>query len=100
MLQPIEVKALPEYRLWLRFSDGVEGEVDLSPFRGRGVFTLWDDPRAFEAVRIGPGRAISWSDEVELCPDSLYLQITGKRPEELFRDLEAISDLDVMSPRA
>ncbi len=91
MVEPIKVKALPGYRLWIRFTDGVEGEVDLSPLRGRGVFSLWDDPQAFESVRIGPGRAIAWSDEVELCPDSLYLQITGKRPEELFPGLEAIS---------
>ena len=34
-----------------------------------------------------PGRGVSWGDEVELCADSLYLMITGKRPEELFETL-------------
>lgn len=89
MLRPLAVKALPGHRIWLRYSDGTEGEVDLSHLVGRGVFRLWDQPAAFEAVTIGPGRAIHWSDEVELCPDSLYMQLTGKSPEEVFPTLRA-----------
>ena len=30
MFKPVDVRALPHYRLWLRYSDGMEGEVDLS----------------------------------------------------------------------
>jgi hypothetical protein len=52
---PIEVKALDSYRLWVKFSDGVEGTVDLWEFAGRGVFALWNDYREFERVHIGPG---------------------------------------------
>ncbi len=89
MLRPIAVKALPDRRIWLRYSDGTEGEVDLSHLAGRGVFTLWDEPGAFEAVIIGPGRAIRWSEEVELCPDTLYMRLTGKTPEEVFPALRA-----------
>lgn len=29
MFKPIEVKALKSYRLFIKFSDGAEGEVDL-----------------------------------------------------------------------
>jgi hypothetical protein len=84
MLQPTAVKALPGHRIWVRYSDGNEGVVDLSHLAGRGVFAAWDRPGAFEAVTIGPGRAIRWGDEVELCPDSLYMRMTGKSAEELF----------------
>ena len=38
MLRPVEVKALSDYRLWVRYSDGVTGEVDLSHLAGKGVF--------------------------------------------------------------
>ena len=31
MPRPVEVRALEPYRIWLRYDDGVEGEVDLSP---------------------------------------------------------------------
>lgn len=30
MTRLIEVKPLPNYRLWLRYEDGVEGEIDFS----------------------------------------------------------------------
>jgi hypothetical protein len=89
MLRPLGVRALPGHRLCLRYSDGTEGEVDLSRLVGRGVFTIWNQPGVFEAVTLGPGRSVHWSDEVELCPDSLYLEITGKAPEELFPALRA-----------
>ena len=29
MIAPVDVKPLPRYRLWCRFSDGTEGEADL-----------------------------------------------------------------------
>lgn len=79
----LEVKARPDYRLWLRYDDGAQGEVDLSDLVGRGVFALWNEPAAFEGVHIGPGGGIAWTPEVELCPDATYLRLTGKPVEEL-----------------
>lgn len=87
MFKPVEVKALSDYKIWVRFADGTEGQVDLSHLAGRGVFALWQDASAFQNVRIGPGREIAWNDEVELCPDSIYLKLTGKTPEEAFPNL-------------
>jgi hypothetical protein len=87
MIRPVSIKALPNYRIYIRFSDGVEGEVDLSDLVGQGVFEAWNDRRFFEGVHIGPDRQIQWSDEIELCPDSIYLKLTGKTPEELFPEL-------------
>lgn len=87
MFKPIEVTPLPGYRLRLRYEDGIEGEVDLSHLAGKGVFRLWNAVGAFERVAIGNHGAIRWSDEVELCPDALYLQITGKSPEDAFSSL-------------
>jgi hypothetical protein len=88
MIRPVEVRALPEYKLYIRYDDGAEGEVDLSRLAGRGVFALWEEPGRFESVSIGPHREIHWSDEVELCPDSLYFELTGKSPEEVFPNLK------------
>lgn len=84
MYKPVEIKALPEYKLWLRYADGAEGEVDLSDLAGRGVFELWNDEGAYENVRIGAQGEITWGDDIELCPDALYLRLTGKTPEEVF----------------
>ena len=87
MFKAVQVKALPNCKIWVRFADGVEGEVDLSHLAGRGVFSLWRQPGGFEAVHIGPSGEIAWSDEVDICPDSVYLRLTGKTPEEVFPNL-------------
>ncbi len=84
MLHPISVQALPKYRIHIKYSDGAEGDVDLSEFAGRGVFAAWNDPEFFGLVHIGEHRQIRWNDEVELCPDMIYMRLTGKTPKEYF----------------
>jgi hypothetical protein len=79
-----KVKVLPGYRLELVFDDGVSGVVDLSEGVGQGVCALWRDPLVFEQVRIGSSGELVWGDRIDLCPDSLYLKVTGKKPEDIF----------------
>jgi len=82
-----KVTVLPGYRLDLRFDDGVSGTVDLSENVGKGVFTLWRDPLAFERVRIGSSGELAWDDRIDLCPDALYLKVSGKKLDDLFPSL-------------
>ena len=84
MPKPVDVKALPNYRIWLRYDDGIAGEIDLSDIAGQGVFTVWSDPAVFNAVRLGPHGAIEWSPDLDLCPDAMYLRLTGKTFDEVF----------------
>jgi hypothetical protein len=88
MIRTTAVRALPNYRLYLEFSDGEHGEVDLSDLAGKGVFAVWDDYSIFQNVRIGDHREVKWTDDIELCSDSLYLRLTGKTPEQLFPRLQ------------
>lgn len=74
------VKPLDGFRLWLRFSDGFEGVADLSDLAGRGVFSAWNTPGLFANVMVTEQGAVAWGDEIDLCPDTLYLRITGKSP--------------------
>ena len=90
MFKVVEVRALANYRLWVRYADGVEGIVDLSPLVGKGVFALWDNYAAFEQVYVGSSGEIAWSDSVDICPDAVYMKITGKTPQQLFPSLENI----------
>jgi hypothetical protein len=87
LIRATRVQALPEYRIYLEFSDGTKGEVDLTDLAGKGVFHVWDDYDLFERVSLGTHREIKWTDEIELSADSLYLKLTGKSPEELFPKL-------------
>jgi hypothetical protein len=79
MLKPVEVKALADYKIWVKYSDGVEGVANLSHLAGKGVFELWNDYSAFEKVYIGSNGQIAWSDKIDICPDSIYMEITGSR---------------------
>ena len=87
MFNLVDVKVLRRYYLWLRFSSGEEGEVDLSDLAGRGVFKVWEKPGVFETVNINKTGALEWSKNIDLCSDSLYLRLTGKSPEEIFSNL-------------
>lgn len=87
MFRAVHVKALPDYKLWVKYADGVEGEVDLKHLVGKGVFNLWSDYGAFEQVYIGREGQIAWSDTIDICPDTVYMAITGKTPEQLFPSL-------------
>lgn len=83
LLRPIEVKPLPEYRIWIEYEDGESGEIDLSHLSGKGVFKAWDKPGYFGRVHISPYRAIAWDDDIDLCADALYMELTGKIVEEI-----------------
>jgi len=88
--RPVEVKALQNFRIWLRYDDGTEGEVDLSDIAGRGVFKAWNEPAFFNAVRLGSHGAIEWGTDIDICPDAMYLRLTGKTPDELFPALKSV----------
>jgi hypothetical protein len=88
--RPIDVKALPNFRIWLRYDDGTEGTVDLSDLAGRGVFKAWCDLAFFDAVHLDAHGAIAWGTDIEICPDAAYLRLTGKSPEEVFPALRSI----------
>lgn len=74
-----ECRALPKYRLWLRFADGSVGEVDLSHLVGSGVFSAWSDPTFFQRVVIDAETGtVCWPGGIDLDPYVLYSKITGK----------------------
>jgi len=80
----INVTVLEHYKLKLEYDNGRRGIADLSHLVGKGVFALWNDYNAFRKVKIGSSGELSWSDQVDICPDSLYLKITNQEPEDLF----------------
>jgi hypothetical protein len=87
--RPLEVKARKNFRIWLRYDDGTEGEVDLSDMAGQGVFAAWNDVAFFNSVRLGSHGAIEWGENLDICPDAMYLRLTGKSPEEVFPALKS-----------
>jgi hypothetical protein len=87
----LEVKPLHDFCLHVRFSDGIEGKVDLSEFAGKGVFNIWSDYRQFENVSIGSGGELVWNEEVDMDGLAIYLRLTGKKPEDVLPKLRDLT---------
>jgi hypothetical protein len=65
----VACKPKPNYRVWLRFSDGLEGEVDLGYLVGQGVFEAWSSIDFFNQVQINPQTdTLTWGDDIDLDP--------------------------------
>lgn len=79
----VSVAALPNYCVQLTYDDGAAGQVDLSHLAGQGVFSAWLDSKSFGQVKLGEFGELNWGNGIELCPDALYLQLTGKSSEEV-----------------
>ena len=64
-LHVIDVRNIADYRLWLRFDDGSDGEVDLGDALSGPIFRPLQDVARFEQVRVeeeryrGPKEPIS-----------------------------------------
>lgn len=66
-------KAEEDYRLWIRFDDGLEGSVFLGNLLEIGAFKLWRDVREFEKVSVDPESAtVTWEGGIRLDNEVLY----------------------------
>ena len=79
-----DAKPVDRFHVFLRFDDGASGTVDLSHFAGRGVFRAWQQEGVFGQLSISQAGALQWPGDLDLCPDSLYLQMVGKSAGEVF----------------
>jgi hypothetical protein len=80
-MQPIvvEARALPGFRVWVRFADGTIGEDDLSGLVGQGVFKRWEQPGEFEHLRVdSDAGTVVWPGDLDIAPDALYARITAR----------------------
>ncbi len=77
----VEVRPLDGYRLFLRFEDGAEGEVDVAKMvRFEGVFAPLAERDFFLQVRVNPEiGTICWPNDADLDPDVLYSFVTGEK---------------------
>jgi hypothetical protein len=55
MNEIIEIKILDNYKIWMRFKDGITKVVDFLPFIGEGFTKELLDPEYFKKVEIESG---------------------------------------------
>ena len=69
----VAARPLPNYHVWIRFEDGLEGELSLTHLVGRGVFASWKDEREFQKMFIDEeSGTIAWPGGIDLAPDALH----------------------------
>jgi len=76
----IDVQALANYRLAVRFTDGVNGVVDISKLvqsEDAGVFSALRDDNLFRQVRLELG-VVTWPGDIDLAPDAMHAVIKQK----------------------
>ncbi|MFI5398481.1 MAG: DUF2442 domain-containing protein [Candidatus Binatia bacterium] len=73
MVGVVEARYVKDYVVWLRFSDGLEGEVDLRDELYGEVFEPLKDPAVFQAFSVQPEwRTIAWPNGADLAPEFLH----------------------------
>ncbi len=76
----VAVRHLGGHRIWLRFEDGIEGEIDLRKVvrEFSGVLAGLRDPGFVAEVRVHPEfGTITWPGELDLDPVVLYCAVKG-----------------------
>jgi hypothetical protein len=78
MLHVTAARYVGDYRIWLEFSDGMSGEVNLATSLNGPVFEPLRDIDKFREVRFDPeADTIVWPNGADLAPEYLYELATG-----------------------
>ena len=80
MVRVIDVRYARDYVLWLRFSDGTEGEVDLRKELHGEVFEPLRDKRLFSSAAVHPEwHTIAWPNGADFAPEFLHAAVKARR---------------------
>jgi hypothetical protein len=75
-VRTVRVEPRPDYRLFVEFSDGTSGEVDLSSRLFGPVFEPLRNPDMFGQVSVDEFGALTWPCGADLAPDALHRQLS------------------------
>ena len=73
MIWVTDARTLPDYRLWVRFSDATESEIDLKDFitsDARPIVAALRDLATFSAIRVDMDTVV-WANGFDLAPEFL-----------------------------
>lgn len=75
----VSARAGADYRLQLRYSDGMEGSVYVGNLLDVSSFAAWRDVRVFVAVCVDDRGAVVWPQcGIRLDPEILYLELEAR----------------------
>jgi len=72
----VEAHYVAEFKVWIRFSDGAEGEVDLSPELTGPMFEPLRNVEMFRRLVLHPElRTLVWPNGADLAPEFLRAKL-------------------------
>ena len=69
MNEIIKIKVLDNYRIWVKFKDGVTKTINIRPFIGKGFTSEILNPEYFKKVEIESGGGLTWPNGYDFCPN-------------------------------
>jgi hypothetical protein len=76
MQDVIEARYIGKYTLWIRFEDGIAGEIDLSGELLGGVFEPLRDEAYFRQFRVNADTGtLEWPNRADFAPEFLYEKV-------------------------
>ena len=71
-LHVTDAKYLHDYVIWVKFNDGIEGEVDLENELSGEIFGPLKDKTLFQSFKVDPTiETIVWENGADLAPEFL-----------------------------
>lgn len=77
LVHVVEARHLGGHRVWLRFDDGLEGEIDLAGVLRGPVFEPLRDPAYFAGFTVD--LTLTWPNGADLAPETLYRRVLEAR---------------------
>ncbi len=79
ILRITNMKYVSEYKVWLKFDDGLEGVVDLKDELWGEVFEPLKDKKTFKTARLDETlNTICWESGADFAPEYLYAKVKGR----------------------
>ncbi|WP_018619325.1 DUF2442 domain-containing protein [Spirosoma luteum] len=73
-----EIETLNDYRIWIKFQDGLEKVINFRPFLGKGFTAELLQEGKFNEVSIEEGGGLAWPNGYDFCPNYLHDYVEGE----------------------
>ena len=77
----IAIKLLENYKVWLKFDDGFDTQINLKPFLGKGMTKDLLEKDKFNTLRIEAGGGIAFYNGYDFCPN--YLRELSEKQHQI-----------------
>lgn len=77
LVHVVEARHRSGHRMWIRFNDGLEGEIDLSSELKGPIFQPLEDPEYFAKFVVDD--TLTWPNGADFAPEFLHDRVSNAR---------------------